>query len=139
MKVHPAKVLLFPLALIFSMIHYSCRDKGIMCTEEYRMLTVSVIDSNSIPVNLGWYKVRKKSTGEILDFSVEDPYMDSINRLQGIYTIFTDGKMSMTTKEGMEFEFLVMQASLPVVLESYVIGKDDCHVLLRSGKTEIIF
>jgi len=117
----------------------SCKnDKAIICTQEYKMLTVTIKNSNGDPVYLWWYSVSKKSTGEGLDFSHEDPYQDSINRTQGIYTIFTDGLMDMTTREGMEFDFLMMNGSMPVVIGTYLIGKDDCHCLLLAGNTEIV-
>ena len=69
---------------------------------------------------------------------MEDPLMDSINRSRGIYTIFTDGKMGMTSKTGTEFEFHGIIDSTELVNEKYLIGNDVCHVTLLSGKTAII-
>jgi hypothetical protein len=109
----------------------------ILCTTEYRMLTVTIRDLQSNPVILSNYFVRKTSTGEIIDFSQEDPYMDSINRMQGIYLLCTDGKMSMTSRQGTEFEFHGMMDTAEIVYEKYLIGNDECHVLILSGKTEI--
>ena len=125
--------------LLLPVLYFSCKtDKGIVCTQEYRTITVSIRDAAAKPILLSLYYVKKTSTNEIIDFSMEDPLMDSINRLQGIYTVFTDGKMAMTSKTGTEFEFHGIQDSTEIVNEKYLIGNDECHVQLLSGKTEII-
>jgi hypothetical protein len=50
------KALLFILCLILAV---SCtNDKGIMCTEEFRMLTITIRDSASKPVLLSKYNER---------------------------------------------------------------------------------
>ena len=127
------------LLLLFLVLYFSCKtDKGIVCTQEYLTITVSVRDAAAKPVLLSLYYVKKTSTNEIIDFSMEDPLMDSINRLQGVYMVFTDGKMAMTSKTGTEFEFHGIQDSTEIVNEKYLIGNDECHVKLLSGKTEII-
>ena len=105
---------------------------------EYRMLTISIRDTYSNPVILSDYYVRKTSTGETIDFPVEDPYTDSINRINGIYVICTDGLMYMTSREGTEFEFHGILNSIEVVNEPYIIGNDECHVMMLAGQQEII-
>ena len=127
-------LLLIPLISFFA-----CkRDNGAICTTEYRMLTVSIKDTASKPVILSNYFVKKTSTGEIIDFSKEEPYLDSITRIQGIYFVFTDGKIGMTSKDGTEFEFHGILGTTEIVNEKYLIGNDECHVKMLSGKTEII-
>jgi hypothetical protein len=104
---------------------------------EYRILTISIRDSVAQPILLNNYFVRKTGTGEIIDFSKEEPYADSINRINGIYILFTDGKMSMTSKGGTEFEFHGEKGGIEIVNEKYIIGNDLCHVKRISGKSEI--
>ena len=127
------------LLLISLILFFACkRDKGIICTTEYRMLTISIKDTASKPVILSSYFVKKTSTDEIMDFSKEEPYLDSINRIQGIYFVCTDGKMGMTSKDGTEFVFHGTFGGVEVVNEKYIIGNDECHVKMLSGKTEIV-
>jgi hypothetical protein len=130
------------LILLFSMVLLSCmrekKDGGRMCTTEYRMLTVTVKDFQSDPVVLSKYYVKKTATGEIIDFSKEDPYMDSINRAQGIYFLCTDGMMNMTSESGTEFEFHGILDSTELVNEKYLIANDECHVYILAGKTNIV-
>jgi hypothetical protein len=117
----------------------SCKTHtGVPCTEEYRMLTVSIKDTSSNPVLLSKYFVKKTSTGETIDFSKEDPYLDSINRIQGIYFVCTDGKLGMTSSNGTEFEFHGISGNIEIVNEKYLIGNDQCHIKMLSGKTEVI-
>jgi len=114
---------------------FSCQlnsDNDLVCTEEYRMLTVSLTDSIDNPLILTSNYTEKTSTSEIIDFVQEDNYFDSINRVNGIYILFTDGKMSMTTKSGTEFQFKGFIDSVQVVNEPYIIKNDGCHVLLES-------
>jgi len=127
--------------ILSTVISLSCmrhRHDDIMCTEEYRMLTVTIKDSQSNPVILSDYFVKKTSTGEIIDFSHEDPFMDSINKVQGIYFLCTDGMMGMTSKSGTEFEFHGIMDTTEIVNEKYLIGNDQCHVFLLSGQTNIV-
>lgn len=105
-----------------------------MCTEEYRMLTVTVTDTTSQPVFLDEYFVIRTATLEKIDFSNEDPYLDSINRLQGGYFLLTDGQMGMTSESGTEFVFHGIRDTVEIVSEKYIIGNDGCHVILVSGK-----
>ena len=71
-------------------------------------------------------------------FSQLDPFMDSINRIQGIYFLCTDGQMDMTSRSGTEFEFHGILDSTEIVNEKYLIGNDQCHVIMFSGQTEIV-
>jgi hypothetical protein len=129
------------LMIMCSVMFLSCmrnRHDYVLCTTEYRMLTVTIRDSQSNPVILSNYFVKKSSTGEIIDFSLEDPYLDSINRLQGIYFLCTDGMMDITSKNGTGFEFHGISDSSEIVNEKYLIGNDECHVFILSGQTNIV-
>jgi hypothetical protein len=115
------------------MLFFSCKnDNGVMCTQEYRMLTISVKDSSSNPVLLTSSYIKKTSTGEILEFP------DSTLRSQGMYVVCSDGNMQMTSGTGTEFEFYGILNKAIIVDEKYIIGNDQCHVHMISGKTNII-
>jgi hypothetical protein len=130
------------LMIIGAMFLLSCmrnnKHDDVLCTTDYRMLTVTIKDSHSNPVILSDYFVKKTSTGEIIDFSKEDPFMDSINRIQGIYLLSTDGKMGMVSRSGTEFEFHGILDTTEIVNEKYIIGKDQCHIMMLSGQTSIV-
>jgi hypothetical protein len=127
------------LNLAVMLLLLSCKQSHeVMCTMEYRMLTVSIKDSAAQPVILGSYFLKNTATSEVLDLSSQDPFADSINRIGGRYFICNDGMMGMVSTSGTAFEFHGMQGSKEVVNEPYIIGKDECHIRLVSGKTEII-
>jgi hypothetical protein len=137
MKRKPVILMIIGFMFLLSCIRDNKHD-DILCTTEYRMLTVTIKDSQSNPVILNDYFVKKTSTGEIIDFSQEDPFMDSINRIQGIYLLSTDGKMDMISGNGTEFEFHGILDTTEIVNEKYIIGKDQCHVMMVSGQTSIV-
>ena len=137
-RIHPSAWSLAVLLFIAASL-VSCRqNKQVACTEVYTMLTVSVKDSAANPVLLSSYFMKKTATGEIINFAGENPFIDSINRIHGIYTLFTDGKMGMTAEVGTRFEFHGMKGSTELLNSPYVIGNDKCHVKLIAGKTEIM-
>jgi len=102
------------------------------------MVTVTVRNKAAQPVVLSSYFVRDSSTGKVIDFPAEDPYHDSINREQGIYILFTDGKMAMTSRSGTGFEFHGYLGGKEIVSERYVIANDRCHIFVKSGNTNIV-
>jgi hypothetical protein len=127
------------LITLIPVLFFSCyRDESILCTSEYRMLTISIRNSASNPVHLTSYFTRKVSTGEIFNYAAEDPYLDSLNRLDGVYFLFNDSGMGFTAKSGTAFEFHGLIDTAEVVRETYIIGNDGCHVNLVSGTTEIV-
>jgi hypothetical protein len=136
MKKLTAALCILSVSLIFSC--KSSKNDDVACTQEYKILNISITDSASHPVHLSNYYVKKVATGEMIDFSMEDPYYDSINRIQGYYCLFTDGKMGMTAKSGTEFEFHGSLNSVEIVNEKYLIGNDGCHVRLISGQAVIV-
>jgi hypothetical protein len=44
----------------------------------------------------------------------------------------------MTSQQGTEFVFHGFLDSAEIVKEPYIIGNDECHVIMLSGKPEII-
>ena len=124
---------------MFSLMAFSCvNNKGVVCTMEYRMLTVSIVDSVSKPVVLDKYFVKKTATGQVLDYSRIEPTLDSINRIRGIYFVITDSQFNLTNENGDEFVFHGIRDSLEVVTEKYILGNDGCHVQMLSGKKTIV-
>ncbi|HNW74944.1 MAG TPA: hypothetical protein PKN44_15045 [Bacteroidales bacterium] len=108
------------------------------CTTEYRTLAVTVCDSSSHPVFLDSCYVRKVNTGEIVDFSGSDRYLDSIGRIQGRYLIGSDGKMALVSPTGIWFEFHGLISGVEVAERNYLVGYDGCHVVLMEGNPVII-
>ena len=137
MKTVNKSLLVITLFILMSCVGMHDKKGDRLCTTEYRKITVSVRDPQNEPVVLDDYFVRKSSTGEILDFANEDPFLDSLNRVNGIYTLMTDGMMWMTSVSGTEFTFHGLMDTVEVINEPYLIGNDECHVLLYTGNPTI--
>ncbi len=125
---------------IVGLVLFSCADtnNGLMCTEEYRMLTVTIYDSEMEPIILTDYYTLKTSTDEIIDFKPENQYIDSIYTINGTYILFTDSKMAEASKSGTEFRFQGFIDTLLVVNKPFIIRNDGCHIELVSGNPNIV-
>jgi len=123
-----------------SLILYSCTDTndGLVCTEEFRMLTITVNYSDQLPVLLTDYYTLKTSTGEKIDFKPENEYIDSMYTNNGTYVLFTDDKMSKVSRSGTEFQFKGFIDTILMVNKTFIIRNDGCHIELVSGNPNII-
>lgn len=129
------------LLFFMSLILFSCTDSndGLVCTEEFRMLTVTVNYSNQEPVLLTDYYTQKISTGEKIYFKPENEYIDSIYTNNGTYILFTDDKLGKVSRSGNEFQFKGFIDTIMVVNKTFIIRNDGCHIDLISGNTNIIY
>jgi len=121
--------------IMFLLFLFSCkREKA--CTEEFRMLTVTVKNQDNTPVTPVAYYVVRTSSSDTLFTHHNNPYNEPV--IEGI-VIFTDNEMNYTNNEGGElFKFTAYKDTLQVVNEDYRIKHDDCHFELVSGRTEIV-
>ena len=113
----------------------SCkREKA--CTEEFRMLTVTVKNQDNTPLVPDAYYLVRTANSDTLFTHNNNPYNEPM--IEGI-VIFTDNEMNYTNNEGGElFKFTAYKDSLQVVDEAYRIKHDDCHFELVSGRTEFV-
>lgn len=114
------------------LLAFQCEKKEIYCTEEYRMLTVEVLDKLGAPVSVDEYLIVSQASGDTLIISegVTDDFLGTI-------VIFEDKHLPFTSKKGKNFVLTVYQNNQLIATEKYLIAHDDCHVLLKSGKTQI--
>jgi hypothetical protein len=82
--------------------------------------------------------VTRTSTSEVIRFSQEDPWIDSVLRLQGIYILFTDGHKHQTSTNGEEFTFYGFLSPDEMVTEPYIIANDLCHVVKVTGRDTVV-
>ena len=122
--------------LIFSFllfIGYSCNNEKI-CTMEFRMIQVTVKESDNSIADIDKFCVVKALNGDTIltDESTfyNDPYLEGL-------TIFTDNEMKYTNTNGCEFILTCYKDTALIVNEKYTIKHDDCHIELLSGKTLI--
>ncbi len=128
--------LLFLVGLFFII---SCDEENeskkcpedILCTMEFRTLTITVKDTHDELVALDSYKVIQVSDNKDITPSNE------LNSLQnGYYTMVTDG--SLKKGETQEILFLGYVNNQEIIRSTYTVAHDCCHVSLVSGDTNIV-
>ena len=121
------------LVCLILLVMASCSQDERACTEEFVMLTVTVKDTLNRPVVLDDYFVLEEATGDTLDLSSTDPWMDSVNRQEGRYFLLTDAQFGLTAARGRDFSFMGFLDTNRVAHRVYRIGNDACHVVLLAG------
>ena len=111
----------------------ACDDDEIICTMDFRMITVDVLDENEEQVELDAFYITKTNTGDTV-LRYTDEHIEHF----GGTVIFTDSEMNHTDTKGKTFTFTAYLDSAQVINENYVIRHDQCHIELVSGKTKII-
>ncbi|WP_276133787.1 hypothetical protein [Polluticoccus soli] len=131
----------FALVVCFSplFIYMSCKDSttspgkgcnGVICTMEFRGITLQVNDNEGNPVKLDEaYTIRVK-TGEQITH-------DANSTTIGSYTVLDDGYQKKLAQSTAEFRFVGKRGGQEVVNELYTISADCCHISKQSGKTDV--
>lgn len=127
------KLFLTLVFFISSFVFFNgCKSDDVFCTMEFRMITVSIMDSNNSPIELdSFFVTLDKDTVMTKENSHWLPDDSSI-------IIFSDSEMEKTTEKGKTFKLTGYLNGALVVDENYLIAHDKCHVELKSGKTVII-
>lgn len=119
------------IAFVFlSLLLGSCSEKGLICTDEYRMIIVSVENSAGAPVVLDEVYTLRNSTGEKITYTQ--------NPAGGYYLVLDDSyHHSLKNDDGL-FTFVGKSGGKLVFEEIYNIAGDACHIHKRAGKEKII-
>jgi hypothetical protein len=138
MKIKSWHLFLFTIAFSFM----SCEDENIskddcdfesiICTEEFRSITLEITDLDGNPVILDdfytFYDSRKKFEYELND----------LQEGKGIYPVITDADLQELNREGSTLIFVGEKDGKNLVEHQMVIGHDCCHVLLIEGDDKLI-
>ncbi len=125
-------ILLFGILLFtFSCAKDEEKECSGICTEEFRIITVSITDAENNPVLLDSLSITDLSNNRNLDLS-ENNFLDD-----GIYAIFDDTFSQDYRNEEIELLFQGFQEEDLIVEENYKVGADCCHVYHISGDLEI--
>lgn len=102
----------------------------IICTHEFRSITLKITDSNNSPVALDYYYSFNKSSGQI--------YKLKGDTSAGIYTILTDAEMGNILQKGSEIIFSGTKNGEKLT-ERFLIGHNCCHLVKLEGENEVSF
>jgi|1_EtaG_2_1085319.scaffolds.fasta_scaffold66172_2 hypothetical protein len=102
----------------------------IICTMEFRIINLEIIDSNGEAVILDEFYT--EINGEKINIP-DDVYESK----DGFYPVATDGQMKDLSFDGNEVVFYGLIDGKTVVEHTMVIGKDCCHIQLKEGEKKI--
>lgn len=103
-------------------------DDQLFCTLEFKTITVKVIGAE-----LTEYYTIRQATNDTIVFS------EDWLRFENYYPILTDSlNPYLIDNEPEIFQFVGFTGDAKVVEENYLIGSDQCHIVLEAGDTEIV-
>lgn len=111
-------------------INSDCNLIDIVCTEEFRTITLEIVDSQDTPVILDNFKITREDTGEIIELDQ--------NHSQNFYPIINDNYQNKIVHKEIILKFSGSINNIEVVSTSFVVSADCCHIDLDSGPTKIV-
>lgn len=118
------------LTLSCSSSENECNLIDVVCTEEFRYITVEIVDSKNEPIVLDSYKIIRNDTDEDITHK-EDMFQNS-------YPIINDSYQNEIANKKLSLTFTGVLNNQEVINEIYIVSADCCHIDLISGKTKII-
>lgn len=110
--------------------------EDLMCTMDYRMITVHVRNDQHQSIRMDSIRVFLTEDPSVsLSRSSSEEMQDGLGH--GVFRIADDGNMHLVQKEGSKVTFLGFIGGKQVTKADYVIGHDCCHIRLISGPKEI--
>lgn len=100
---------------------------GKICTEEFRMISVTVIGAE-----LDEYYTLRNKNGDTIRLEYFQKFGNTIS-----YPVLDDSFQSSIANKNEEFTFVGIIDDKEVINEPYVIGADECHIDKVSGTNEI--
>lgn len=120
--------------LLLGFVAVSCNDEDdcqgdLVCTEEFRTILITVVDTDGEAVTLDSFTVTNLDTDTVLD-------VEGVQGLDG-YPIANDAMFNEIPKDGQRIEFVGLLNGAEVIRETFLVGHDCCHVILLEGNTTI--
>lgn len=136
---HPFQILIVLfLTTIISCEKDSLDEKGcpkdLLCTTEYKTITVRVINDKSEPKVLDKFIVIDTENGEDVTIPNE-VYPLEIAKRDGKYPISSDGRLIFNQVKNLEFRGYINNEL--IIQEQYLVKEDCCGIDLISGKTTV--
>lgn len=138
------KTVLLASAVLFGLFSSSsCSKKklktignecDVFCTEEFRSIFTTVVDTNGQTVELYSTSTVRNSTQEVV-FSYQ---YDSTIINNGIYTIMNDGYQKQLKNQVDTFTFTGITNDNRMVEGQFVISADCCHINKVSGQDTLV-
>lgn len=106
----------------------------VVCTNEFRSIFTTVVDTNGQTVELFSANTVRNSTQEVV-YSFQS---DSMTITNGIYTVMNDGYQKQLKNQVDTFTFTGITNDNRMVEGQFVISADCCHINKVSGQDTLI-
>ncbi|PTB90512.1 hypothetical protein C9994_17285, partial [Marivirga lumbricoides] len=106
-------------------------DPDIMCTMDFRVINLKVMDEDSQAVVLDSFYTSLNGS----EIKIEANLFENN---EGVYPVATDGQMNQLSFEGDKATFIGIKNGKKVVKHQLKIGKDCCHVVLMEGDEKVV-
>lgn len=106
-------------------------DPEIMCTMDFRVVSLTIIDGEGKPVILDDFYT------EFEDFTFKTQ-RDEYQMQEGLYPVVNDGEMNKLSFKGNSAVFIGIRNGKEIIRHKLKVGKDCCHVVFMEGEKEIV-
>lgn len=106
------------------------KTEEVVCSEEFRLITVGVTDAQGAPVLGATTYTIRQSDGDTIKIGFNQPN-------NGNYIVLTDNQKLLVKQEGEKFKFVVSKGTKSVS-GVYKIQTDFCHIEYVSGPDNLI-
>jgi hypothetical protein len=106
--------------------------KDIMCTEDFRFVTLTIADKAGKPIALDRYETVRASNNTAL------VRRDNTEMQPGTYVVASDGEKESISTCGEKFLFRGYRGGKKVIEEPFTLRNDCCHVERQSGRTQLV-
>lgn len=130
-------VLITILVSLFSCKNDKSDCSDIPCSEEFKVITVSIKDKMTNPIALDKFIVKIIDS----DIDITRDFNDNEYELMkqyGTYPLFGDEHRENYKNETIRINFIGIQNNQEIVNTNFTVGADCCHVILIDGITDII-
>jgi hypothetical protein len=123
------KFALAAAAALFFTACEKCKDPGIICTEEFRMIMLKIESPVKTPVTLDSFYTLRVSNGERI--------RPQQGMQPGYYVVLDDSYQPRLKGKEEDFRFSGWRGGQQVVNQAYRIAADNCHISKRSGADSV--
>jgi hypothetical protein len=107
----------------------------VMCTADFRYITLNLKDQNGNPVLLDKVISLKSRTGEQI---IVDDLKNEFSLKQGDYIVWSDAQKDKTKRDGDLIQLVGYKNGAEIVKQNFTIGHNCCHIEKKDGPSELV-
>lgn len=126
------KVFLLVVPVLFAAACNKCDDpnNGIICTQEFRMITLKAQNGASHPVTLDSFYTTRQSNGQRIQSQQQAG--------PGYYVVLDDSYHAQLKNSEDNFRFVGWKGGQVSIDQVYRIAGDHCHIYKKSGVDSVV-